>query len=311
MTASTAKSGSKTPPTGHSIPGFAQSLVKQLGYIPTTANVGVINEWLAQEGNNGPAGNNGVNNPLNIEANGKVANYASPQAGIQATAAFLQGSNYSGIRAVLSDPKATVQQIAGSIVSSKWAPGHYAGTNLAVIAGSQTSGSLGAFSSPGEFASSVANAPSEAASSVGTTAANALGVSGIGSDILYGMAIFGGALLVIVGIILIAADIGLGKALGNNPAVKVGKKATNYAGGRQERKTAKVHVAEKQYHVSTQARHRTEAASSRALSAHHAEHTARIRRTEAGAKQRQRRAAARKPSVQGRVHASTGDDIPF
>lgn len=85
-------------------------------------NRNVVRAWVEAEGAN-PANNN----PLNIMAGGKPAQYPSLAAGATATVKFLQGSNYTAVRkaAKTGTPEEQIAAIASSPFDSTGATAHY------------------------------------------------------------------------------------------------------------------------------------------------------------------------------------------
>ena len=206
-------------PSPHDPPGFAQLLLQKLGIQPTQAKVTFLNWWFDNEGNNGPPGNNGVNNPLNVSPGGSVANYNSPDEGATATAAVLQQSNFSQILAAFQNPNATGAQLAAAVETSPWASSHYGAYDSQgnYVGGHLIQPYLPANRSPGTLASILGQvghytvhpvAGLQATASAGEKAALS-GLSDTAKYVLYGVAMLGGALILITGFILIGADIGL------------------------------------------------------------------------------------------------------
>lgn len=257
MTA-TKSASNKSTPSSHDPTGFATSLLNAIGATPTKAKVAFINEWMAHEGNNGPAGANGVNNPLNIEQNGSVANFSTPEEGVAATAQFLKGSNYTSVLAQLKKVGSTPLQLAAAVTDSPFDSGHY-GATATKSANGQTSyvgGSLvGSFLPSGggstivwgdvtkvagtaaHYAAHPESGLQEDTSAASSAASSSLdkALGGTASDaehyILYGLAVFGGVLLVLVALILIGADIGIEKIKSTKVAQTGGNAASKLGGG--------------------------------------------------------------------------------
>lgn len=306
--ASKATAAAKATPSSHNIQGFSSSLITALGGTPTNAKIAFLNLWVSHEGNNS-GGANGVNNPLNIFVNGKPGNFATPQAGVQATAQFLKGSYYSKVTSLLKAPNATGLQLAQAVENSPWdggfskTSGHY-GATYNPSTGTYSGGSLSqAFSSgatalantatglkngvtgatanvgtggPVTFKDANGNTitgqtigPSLAGqvSGAGTAALNAAekpvtdALGNTGRDVLYGLAVLGGGMLMLTGLVLIGADIGLEK-LGNNKPTQLAGRAVgglkaqtpNARGQRREERTYS-ELATEQTHA--RARHAT------------------------------------------------------
>jgi hypothetical protein len=131
---------------------FSQSVLAFLGDKPTKSNLQFLNEWQGAEGQWGASGNWNAavnNNPLNLESvppgagvipSGshntgapyyqQIEEFQTPQAGAQATAAFINQPNYPNIQQALGSGNAMSAFQQGQLNSelSKW------GTNPANFA---------------------------------------------------------------------------------------------------------------------------------------------------------------------------------
>jgi len=112
---------------------FVTALLVELADPDTQPNVDALLTWLAAE--QPPNSPNAQFNPLNIQTGGAAHdsttpggqyNFASFDAGVQATASFLGGSYYAGILTALRRGDSAVQTVA-AIQASPWAASHYNG----------------------------------------------------------------------------------------------------------------------------------------------------------------------------------------
>lgn len=162
-------------------PNWQTAVLDAIGAPKTKSNVDFLTSWHAFEQSNA------TNNPLNTTAyaptpatvgtgainNAGVQNYASPSAGVAATAAFLQMPNYSGILSALRSGDATGAALSPTHTITiqaelrKWGSVSFANN----IAG----GSGGTAAPVGGDFSTVGQAASNAASSVGGAVSNAFG----------------------------------------------------------------------------------------------------------------------------------------
>jgi len=114
-----------TPLTGANATAWAKAILAGLGAPQTQANVQSLTDWFALEGGGGQ------NNPLNtslvdtgstgaINSSG-VQGYATPQDGVNATVATLQGG-YSAITGALDTGKGLVDDTASAVEAElrKW-----------------------------------------------------------------------------------------------------------------------------------------------------------------------------------------------
>lgn len=227
------------PPSPHDPPGFAVALLNRLGITPTTSKVNFLNWWFDNEGNNGPPGQNGVNNPLNVSPGGSVANYATMQEGVNATASVLEQSNFSTILNVFKNPNATGAQLAAAVETSPWASSHYGGYNANgdYVGGDLIKPYLPAITSSGGLSGilgQIGHNIAHPGSGLQTTVGAAEGVvtgpikstgETIGMYLLYGVAFVAAVIVILTGIILIGADLGIG-LLGRTRAAKAGNAVT-------------------------------------------------------------------------------------
>jgi len=192
-----------------------------------------------------------------------VKNYPNPQTGLKATVQTLVNGYYNGIVSDLRKGNVPPQQIidnnaselgtwgtgatlvsarlsqlnSGTLTSASVAPGlgpiNFSGGggiiggitsapgDIAGAAGSVASGVGSAITNPGGLISG-------AASGIGSAISGALGLDKIGKDIMYAVAILGGGAIMLLGILLVGADLGLSVIASRNPVVKA---ATKRVGG--------------------------------------------------------------------------------
>lgn len=212
----------------------------------TKTNLMFMALWRRFEG--GPA-----DNPLNTslstsQATGTVNSsgvkrYASVQAGIEATVATLKGGYYSNVVSELRRG-ASLPQLATAVQDSPWDAGHYGavkrgnyfiGGNLWKAAVGEAQGAPikrpGLGTALGDAAHYAAHplAGTQKTGSAAVSAAKGSVGKDIGKWILYGTAVAGGMVLVVVGFILVAADLGVSR-LNSHPAVKTGRRVSGAFG---------------------------------------------------------------------------------
>lgn len=234
-----------------------------------------------------------------------VKNYASFQDGVNATAQTLLGGNYSGIvndlRKGNVDPVKVVSQNAeefntwgGSVgPDGTHATGSYAPSLASDL---KSEGDQTIFQSvTGGISSGISSAVSAGES--GITG----GLSDIGKYVAYGAAFLGGSLLILLGIVLIGADIGLA-VFARTKTANTGQKVVGAFGERKEQKQ------QREYRARTSERAEAIGESKRRTQAH--------RETLAKARTRTERARARNlegsrpktnPSAKRKGEVVTGD----
>lgn len=228
----------------HNPPGFGAALLKELGIPATKSRLMFLDVWFANEGNNGPPGANGVNNPLNVSPGGHVANYATQAEGVKATANVLRQSNFASVLAVLRKPGVSPAAIAATVENSPWASSHYGAhkTSGGWVGGHLVSSFLGpTVHQPGitdavGLATHYAVHPVSGLQVTGTAAKNAVTkpLDKIAMYILYGAAVLGGGFMMVIALILVGADIGIARGVQKNSAYKLGAGAVGYRKRKQQ-----------------------------------------------------------------------------
>lgn len=195
---------------GHSITQFADAVLAGLGAPITQGNRAVIYAWANAEG--GTAENNPLNTTLPAPGTTDynsigVKNYGSFDQGVTATVNTLKGSAYSGIVSDLRkgnvDPYTIVTRNAGGFTT--WVSGRSSPINQQYI---------------NNIASGVGGPPPKSVSILDVGANLKTGYGDIAhtvakpfesayKDVLFAAAIGGGILIMLTGIVLIGADLGI------------------------------------------------------------------------------------------------------
>ncbi len=272
---------------------FAQDVLNGIGAPITGQNMALLLAWMA--GENTAAANNPLattqpwQNATDFNVNGghPVKNYATYQDGVSATITTLNNGYYPGIVGDLRKgnvaPNDVVNQNASEF--NTWGTG--AGLISSIL---NSNGGLIPTQGGGTFPNAnapITSLPEQAAAAVigGLTKPVTTALSDTGKYILYGVAFLGGGLLLITGLILIGADIGLG-IFARTPQAKLGQKVIGAIPARREQK------ANVQRTQRTQAR-AEQISESRVKQQTHREAVARARVRQERARARERESAAR------------------
>lgn len=246
----------KTPVV--SADAFASGILGGIGAPDSPSNHSFIIAWMGGENTNAR------NNPLATTqpAQGTsdfnsigVKNYPSPQVGLTATVQTLLNGYYNGIVSDLRKGNVAPQSIinnnaselgtwgtgaglvstrftqlqAGQISSASVAPGLTGAPSGGGGGGGFLGGVVsGAESAAGGVAGAVTNPIGTAGGLLGDLGggiSSALGLDKIGKDIMYAVAILGGGAVMLLGILLVGADLGLSVLASRNPLVAGTKKA--------------------------------------------------------------------------------------
>lgn len=194
---------------------WAKSLLHAIGAPVTPANVQVVYDWEKSEGGGG------INNPLNqgpdtvhkglstsgSQYGGGAANYASRAAGLQGAVDYLNMPNFRDIKQFLVAGNSGAARAA--IIASPWAASHYgegASFSQAPLPGNAQA--LATFKPSGGYSGS-SGASSSAGTSAGSSGSSGSGLGQLAGNLVSGifwervMLILGGALLVLLGIVLV------------------------------------------------------------------------------------------------------------
>lgn len=183
---------------------WAQDLLSMIGAPTSQANVQVVYDWEKSEGGGG------TYNPLNqgptpghsdwsggTQYGGGASDYTSWQTGLQGAAAYLNMSNFSGIKSALVRGDSAGARAA--IIASPWAASHYGGGSA--FASDPLPGQATALPGGGVVQASL---PGDVAGALGGGVLSGI-VGAFGGDVTdvieRGALMFFGAILVVMGLL--------------------------------------------------------------------------------------------------------------
>lgn len=279
----------KTPTPVTSADAFTSAFLAGIGAPDNANNHTFVIAWMGGESTNAANNPLATTQPANgatafntLSGGGHVWNYPNPQTGLAATIQTIKNGYYPGLLSNLQSGNLPPQQIIdnnagelgtwgtgaslvstrlaqlqqGQLTSAQVAPGltgapsgggggsWYGG----IVSGAESAGStaLGAVTNPVGTATGLLGSAASGLSS-------ALGLDKIGKDIIYAVAILGGGLIMLAGIVLVGADLGLSVLASRNPVVSTARKATtrvsrgsNYKQGQRQAQAAQERKAGRQ-----------------------------------------------------------------
>lgn len=232
-------SSSKSTP-GYTSTQFAHDVLAGIGAKPTQGNVDLIYAWIRAEGTsaafNPLATSQSSPGATNFNSSG-VKNYSTYQAGVQATVQTLNNGNYSGIVSDLQkgnvDPYQIVQDNLSEFNTWAYDRGIQAETsytnNIQANVGGAPPGNVTPFQIAPNFSTGVNDIKGAGEKALGGLAGD------VGKYVAYGAAFLGGGLLIITGLLLIGADIGL-SVFARTRVAQAGSRIVQAPAARRERK---------------------------------------------------------------------------